>query len=406
MAFVKKGGGGGGGGGGSGRQAGAGGVPSETLTNLPPKTGPICGRKPEMQAVANVFNAAQRLGGSGSVEIVGREGVGATTVALELARRVGGNFPGGAWYVHLGMGSDVAWADLAAFRGQKRTSDLPALAAKERTRTTGKPRALIVLDGVTSGKQLAEALPPLNDVQADVFVVAERATGTFDAVVEVTPVPEHAARRIAHAVLHRRDKDEAQAPPVRSCDGLALTASLAARAAVAYEGKSGPISVDDTKAAVMRLVPLLAQNPTALELLMLCASAHPVRIPVDALFEGVRLLRTGRTDQASTDEVGAGILWLARLGIVMPDDDRRVSMHPLVQEVALGMAESDNDRRVAREAMARALDGEAQAALRGEGVDVRRAALHQLRFAAKANDSEMGERLETTLGKVEAALGV
>ncbi len=58
MAIVSKGGGGGGAGGGA--TADAGGGMEEVRTNLPPRTGPICGRRPEMQAVVDAFGKAQQ----------------------------------------------------------------------------------------------------------------------------------------------------------------------------------------------------------------------------------------------------------------------------------------------------------------------------------------------------------
>src|SRR5688500_7329670 len=67
--------------------------------NLPVKTAPVVGRKLEMEAIARAFEKARSNGQPGRVEVVGRLGVGATTVAVELARRAGARMAGGAWYL-------------------------------------------------------------------------------------------------------------------------------------------------------------------------------------------------------------------------------------------------------------------------------------------------------------------
>jgi len=404
MALISKG-GGGGGGGGAGPQATAG--RAAPLTNLPPRTAPVCGRKAEMQAVAEFFNEAQREARPGVVEIVGRRGIGATTVAVELARRVGGRFPGGAWYLPLSMGKDLAWAELGVARGIPRSSDLAASAAAARDAVFTGPKALVVLDGALSKEDLEASLPPPGAGSSDAFIVSEEASGLVENVVEVSDVPEHASRRIAHAVFRMRDGGETDPPAVRSRDGLAITASLAARAAVAFDGKQGPVASDNTTASVMRLIPMVAQNPVALELLLVCAFAHPVRIPVDVLFCSVGALRDGRGETPEPEAVGNGVLWLARLGLVMPDDEHRVSMHPMVQEIARGMAQTDADRNIALNALALGLVEEATASLNGgDGVDLQRAALHQLRNVVPELSGDAHTVASKVLADVEAALSV
>ena len=51
--------------------ADAGGGAQEVRTNLPPRTGPICGRRAEMQAIVDAFNSAQQQKRAGLVEITG-----------------------------------------------------------------------------------------------------------------------------------------------------------------------------------------------------------------------------------------------------------------------------------------------------------------------------------------------
>lgn len=401
MAIVSK----GGGGGGSGERSTPAGT-DQPLTNLPPSTGPVCGRGAEMRRVAEVFSGGDRQEGPGTVELTGPRGIGATTVALELARRVGRRFPGGAWYVPLSMGVDEAWADLAASRGVQRTTNLAQTAKAARDAFSTGPRALVVLDGALSKEDLETSLPPREGDAADVFVVSEEPSGLIPDVVEISAAPPRAPRRIAHSVLRMRDGESADAPAVRSLDGLGLTASLAARAAVAYDGHQGPISVPDCRLAVMRLMPLVARNAMALELMLLCSVAHPVRIPVDALFESVTHLRAGRGEPPKPEDVGTGIMWLARLGLVNPDDETRISMHPAVQEVARGMAATPADLEMAASALAHGLQAEAESAVGDDGVEIRRAALHQLRHVLPRLRGDAHDVVAATLAKVEAALGI
>jgi len=132
------------------------------------------------------------------------------------------------------MGSDLAWATLGAARSGKPVKDLPAAA---RERLGEEPKSLLVIDGATSADEVTAALPPGGENGADVFVVAQMPLGTVDAdqVCEVSPVPRHAARKMAHAML-RTSQPDGKPPAVRTLDGLAVTASLAARAALAYQG--------------------------------------------------------------------------------------------------------------------------------------------------------------------------
>jgi len=378
MAIISRGGGEGGGAG--GQTDAAGGGAAEVLSNLPPRTGPVCGRKPEMQAVVEVLNAALSAREPAVVEISGARGTGASTVAVELARRAGASFPGGAWILRAGLGADLAWAEIAAARGESRTTDLKATAARERERLTEEPKSLLVVDGAASDDDLADLIPQAGPTAADVFVVTEKPTGRYEGVVEVRPVPEHAPRRIAHSVLRVREGDDVTPPTVRACDGLAVTASLAARAAVAYYPNGAARSVRDLREAVVGLIPLFQNSqPICLEILLIGAVAHPTLIAVDALYGAVHSLRSSRGGELKADDLSNGVLHLVRLGLLELDEESRISMHPLVQDVFRGMAQSEADIEVARTALAHGLIAEVDEAMHEDGVDVPRAGLHQLR---------------------------
>ncbi len=403
MAIISR---GGGGGGGPGGQTDAAGGAAEVLSNLPPRTGPVCGRRTEMQAVVDVLNAALTAREPGVVEITGPRGTGASTVAVELARRAGGNFPGGAWILRAGLGADLAWAEIAAARGENRTTDLKATAERERARLAEEPKSLLVVDGAAVD-DLEALIPEVGPTTADVFVVTEEPSGIYEGVVEIAPVPEHAPRRIAHSVLRIREGDEVTPPQVRACDGLAMTASLAARAAVAYYPNGAARSVSDLRDAVVGLIPLFQKShPICLEILLIGSVAHPTLIAVDALYGAVHSLRSSRGGELKADELSNGVLHLVRLGLVELDEESRISMHPLVQDVFRGMAQSDADLEVARTALAHGLVAEVDEAMHEDGVDVARAGLHQVRhLLPDAPDAVRGD-LATALSKLETALGV
>jgi hypothetical protein len=383
------------------------GEPAQPRHNLPLKTAPVVGRRPEMQRVVQVFEKIRRDGRPRRVEVVGPLGVGASTVAIELARRAGHRFPGGAWYLNLGMGADLAWATVGAQRGSGPVRDLAAAARKARERLGEDPKSLLVIDGATSAEETTAALPPAGEQSADVFVVGEKPIGTVDADqrCEVEPVPSHGARRIAAAMM-RASQPDAKPPAVRTNDGLALTATISARAALAFQGREGPMWIENIGAAMNRMIRLVGRNPIALELLILSSVAHPVCMPIDSLMAGLVAVRQGRGETPKQEEAAQGVMWLAHAGILEPLDERHFSMHPLVQDVVRGIMRTPADLALARAALTAGLVAEAEGSIGEDGVDVQRAALHQLRHMARTADGDAKAQAVAAVAKVEAALGI
>ena len=379
-------------------------APQPPRHNLPMKTAPVIGRRREMQAIAEAFEKARQAGRPGRVEVVGRPGIGATTVAVELARRAGSRFAGGAWYLDLGMGADLAWADVAATRGRGKVKNLATTVREEKERFADGPQTIFVLDNVGSGDEMLAALPLESRTPPFVFVVTEKPTGMTDDVVEVSDVPPQGAHRICEAIL--QGAKDVPVPAVRATDGLAITTSIAARTAMALQGRAGPLLIEDLQNAAVRLVPLVAQNPTCLELLLVASVMHPSRIAVDALFGAVTAVRKGRGKPPTPEEIGQSVLVLARAGLLDPMDDRRVTMHPLVQEVVRGMAKSEEDLRVAREAAAEGLLEEIDNAISPDGVEVATCGLHQARFLEPSLTGDVKARLASAREKLEKALGI
>jgi hypothetical protein len=305
------------------------------------------------------------------------------------------------------MGADLAWATVAAQRGGGPVKDLRATAQKTRERMGEEPKGLVVLDGATSLEETTAALPPAGEQASDVFVVGEKPIGTVDADqrCDVGPVPPQGARRIAYAML-RASQPDAAPPAVRTGDGLAVTATISARAALAYQGREGPMWIDGIGAAMNRMVRLVARNPIALELLILSSVAHPVCLPIDSLMAGLVAVRQGRGEQPKQEEAAQGVMWLAHAGILEPLDESHFSMHPLVQQVVHGMTRTPADLDVARAALTAGLVSEAEASIGADGVDVRRAALHQLRHLALTAQGDAKTQAGAAAAKVEAALGI
>lgn len=380
-------------------------APQPPRHNLPMKTAPIVGRRTEMQAIAKAFETARRGGRAGRVEIVGRPGIGTTTVAVELARRAGVRFPGGAWFIDAALGPDLAWADVAAARGRGRVKNLAAAVREEKEKFAEGPQGVLVIDGVRDADDLLACLPLESRTPPFVFVTCAKPTGSTEDVVEVSDVPPQGARRICQTMLHGAD-GAPPAPQVRALGGLGLTASLAARAAMALQGRAGPLLIDDVRNGAMRIVPLIAGTAACLEILLITSVMHPNRIPVDAIFGAVTAVRRGRGAEPKPEEIGQSVLLLARAGLVDPQDDRRVSMHPLVQEVVREMAKTPEDLRVAREAAAAGMCEEAEASIGDDGVDVTLCGLHQLRFLEPLLEGEPQADVREVREKLERALGV
>lgn len=405
MAIVSKAGGNQGGGGGGG--AASDGAQAAPRTNLPQRTSPITGRRAEFENVAAVFAGRAAEKQATRVEISGRSGVGASWTALELAWRNGARYPGGCWYVHLGMGDDWAWADVAAVRGQRITSDVPGLVKKLREFVLDGPKALLVLDGATSAEQVHAQVG--EDGRADgpdILLVTEEPLGAFESLVHVTDVPERAPRRIAHGYFFEKDGEAATPPAVRSTDGLALTASLAARLAVIHDGKQGPIDVPNLQAAVNGFIPFIHQNPLALEGMLIASVAHPVRIPMDGLFRALVRLRATQDIEVKPEQVIEAMHQLIARGMLSVDDPQRVSMHPLIQEIVRGMVSSERDLQYARQMLATGLIDELQEAISEKGLDILRASLHQLRFLLPHLEGDIGAIAGQALAAAEQAGGM
>jgi len=138
-----------------------------------PATG-FVGRERELEELrAEIGRPGLRAAGGRESEqgrvllVVGRPGIGRTTVALELARQVAGDYPAGRFFVRLtGEGGEP----------------LPAQQIKDALAPAVGGPALVVLDDVARGDQLAGLLPA-----APGSLVVATAGGPLTGVADVRP---------------------------------------------------------------------------------------------------------------------------------------------------------------------------------------------------------------------------
>jgi predicted ATPase len=228
-------------------QLGAGEFPplrSLALTNIHDRA-ELIGRSVDAEAVASRLRSGQRL-----VTITGTGGIGKTTLALEVARRIRDEFPDGTWFVDLSHVSD------------------PSLVLPEVSAAVGAPadvashladrRVLLVVDNL---EQVLEAAPLVGDLLSSCSGVAVLATSReplrirTESEYPLEPLdPSHGAelfRRQALAVAPRFDApDDVLLDLSEHLDGLPLAIELAA-------ARSRVLTADQLRARLDRRLPVL-----------------------------------------------------------------------------------------------------------------------------------------------------
>lgn len=128
-------------------------APPEVPSNLPTRLTTFVGRARELQEVADLLEASRLL------TLTGPGGIGKTRLALEVARRVRAQFPGGVWWIDLASVAEPASVldELARILG---VTSAPTVEPGDAVaRALGRRRALLLLDNcehVVTG--VAEAL--------------------------------------------------------------------------------------------------------------------------------------------------------------------------------------------------------------------------------------------------------
>ncbi|TKJ28858.1 adenylate/guanylate cyclase domain-containing protein [Blastococcus sp. CCUG 61487] len=204
-------------------------------SGLPAPTPPILGREDDVAAVRRLLGEqSTRL-----VTLTGPGGVGKTRLALEAARAVADDFPGGAVFVPLAALTDPALVlgaigDALGARRESGSDPVAAVAS-----AVGDARTLLVLDNL---EQVVEAAPELARLLDGVPGLVVLATSRqllrlrTEHQYPVAPLPDAPAAQLftarARAVRPELDTGPAQRQVVgeiiRRLDGLPLAIELAA----------------------------------------------------------------------------------------------------------------------------------------------------------------------------------
>lgn len=133
-------------------------------SNLPARTNSFVGREQEVQATLQAIQDARRL-----VSIVGFAGLGKTRLALEVARELAPNYPGGAWFVPLAATTDRD-AVLTALAGtlEIRVTEDDAVTQLARALALRPPTVVIFDNAETAIESVRELVQPLLQIARNV----------------------------------------------------------------------------------------------------------------------------------------------------------------------------------------------------------------------------------------------
>jgi DNA-binding SARP family transcriptional activator len=140
-------------------------APPDPLFQLPPRTGVLYGRDPDIERLRHLLTADPGSGRPPLVCVSGPPGAGKTALAVEVAHAVRDNFPDGQWFVPLGGRAADASTDIlcqllgyAGVRGQAVPAEFAARVATLRSALAGR-RVLLVLDDAPSVAAVEHLLP-------------------------------------------------------------------------------------------------------------------------------------------------------------------------------------------------------------------------------------------------------
>jgi tetratricopeptide (TPR) repeat protein len=239
---------------------------------LPPDTAAFTGRQAEIGGIERRVAAAAALGGVVAIHAIdGMAGVGKTTLAVHVARRLSDRFPDRQLFVDLHAHSaGRAPADPAATLASLLAGDgvdprqLPAnledLAALWRSRMADR-RALLVLDNAADSTQVAPLLPGADACL--VLVTSRRHLGDLPSAVEEISLDvlaiEEAVAMFLRLSPRAAGQEESVAELVTLAGRLPLAISLLARVYVKHPAWSINELIRETRA---RLLTLTAENRT------------------------------------------------------------------------------------------------------------------------------------------------
>ena len=163
-------------------------------TNLPAIVTRLIGRAAAVRQLQNLISAYR------IVTLTGPGGIGKTTLALKVARRVLGEFEDGGWFVELGSLSDPALVPTTVAQGLRLGLGGADITAESIARAIGEKRLLLVLDNcehiIDAAAGLAEMLVRLCPLVTILATSREVLRIHGESVFRVTPLEVPAA---AHA---------------------------------------------------------------------------------------------------------------------------------------------------------------------------------------------------------------
>jgi predicted ATPase/serine/threonine protein kinase len=116
------------------------GTPIAHRTNLPPQVTAYVGRERELALVGDLLATARM------VTLAGPGGIGKTRLALEVARRMSGDFPGGVWFLELDSVRDPAFVPHALASVVGAREDAQSSIEDSLVEAIGAGRALLLVD--------------------------------------------------------------------------------------------------------------------------------------------------------------------------------------------------------------------------------------------------------------------
>ena len=334
--------------------------PPEPPGNLPTWLTSFVGRRRELQEVAALLDAGRLL------TLTGPGGIGKTRLALEVARRVRAQFPGGVWWIDLGQVLDPGSVldEVARTLGVRATAGVELGDAL--TRALSRRRALLLLDNCEHVvAEVAEMVAGILSATAGPRVLATSRTPLgiererrwsvppLTLPPESGSVAELADADAVHLFVERgrsavpsfalsADNADAVAEVCRRLDGVSLAIEMAA-ARLSVLAPDEIVRRLDQRFALLELPAV--REPTRHRTLEAALDASYVLLPEDkrTVFERLSTFvgpfdldaaaAVGSSDGEPSDRALAGVTALVRASLLTPESDGGETRYRLLESL-------------------------------------------------------------------------